>query len=58
MEQTCRVDGLQSVLSAICQIKGVLSAKANVADHAEFMAEERARHELGERLWAVLYPKG
>lgn len=58
LEKDMRDDGAEVLLAAIRQLRGVLSVSGNVADPAAYMAEERAKRELGEKLWQVLYPKG
>ena len=55
-DNTC-TDDAQPILDAIQMIKGVLSVEAHVADMDQWAADIRARRELGEKLWAVLYPK-
>jgi len=38
-------------------LRGVLSVEGQVANMDTWLGEERARRELGEKIWAVLYPK-
>ena len=57
LDREIRDDDCEHILSAMLMIKGVLRVKANVADHSEYMAEERAKHDLGQKLWNVVYPK-
>lgn len=57
LESTIREDDAEAIIQAIKMVKGVLSVSSNVADAESYMAEERARQELGERLMEVLYPK-
>lgn len=57
LEQPIRDDDAEVIINAIKMVKGVLSVKGNVADHTEYMAEERARQDLGQKLWEVIYPK-
>lgn len=56
LERETRVDDCQEIIEAIEMIRGVLSAKVNVSDLVEHMAQERARNDLGEKLWKILYP--
>ena len=42
------------IRSAILQLNGVLSAEPNVTDFESFMAQERARSDMFNRLLAVL----
>lgn len=58
LEKDMRDDDAEVLLVAIRQLRGVLSVTGNVADPAAYTAEERARRELGEKLWQVLYPNG
>jgi len=57
LENDIRDDDAEAILSAIRQIRGVLSVSGNVSDVSTHVAQERARHELGERLWEVLHPR-
>lgn len=50
-------DDAQAVISAIGMIRGVLKVVPEVADGVNFMAEQRARSELGRRMLDVIYPK-
>lgn len=57
LEHDIREDDAEVLLSAIRQLRGVLSVTGNVADTTAHMAEERARHKLGQELLAVVYPE-
>ena len=57
LERDMRDDDAEPLIAAIRQMRGVLKVSGVVADPAAHMAEERARRELGEKLWAALYPK-
>jgi hypothetical protein len=57
LEHDLRDDDAESTIEAIKHIRGVLSVKPRVANMGELIAEERIRHELGQKLWHVLYPK-
>ncbi len=57
LKKNIRDDDAEPIINAIKMIKNVLSVKSNVSNHAEYMAEERVRRELGEKLWEVIYPK-
>lgn len=57
LENDVRADDLVPLIQAIEQLRGVLAVKQHVTDIVTVMAQERARRELGEKLWAVLYPK-
>lgn len=57
LEKDIREDDAEALLNAIRQLRGVLSVHGNVADFDDQIAQDRVRHELGEKLWRVLYPK-
>lgn len=57
LERNIRDDDAETILAAIRMIKGVHSVTGNVADVESHIAEERARHELGQKLIAIIYPK-
>jgi hypothetical protein len=57
LSEDMRDDDCENVIKAIGMIRGVLSAKMHVADLDSHMAYERAKADLGEKLWTVLYPK-
>lgn len=56
LEKDMREDDAEQLLCAIRQLRGVLSVSGNVADLTDHIAQERARHDLGIKLWSVLYP--
>ena len=58
LERDMRDDDAEALLSAIRQLRGVLSVSGGVANPTTYAAEERARRELGEKLWQVLHPQG
>ena len=55
LEKDTREDDAQAILEAISMIKGVASASPHIADLGQWAAEERARHEIRDKLWKVLY---
>jgi len=57
LEKDIRSDDAESLISAIKMIKGVLNVKPRISDATTWMAEERARMELGKKLLDILYPK-
>lgn len=57
LEQDIRSDDAQPILDAIKQLRGVLGVEPYVSDISEQIAEMRARRELGQKLWDVLYPE-
>ena len=57
LEHDIRSDDAEMLISAIQQLRGVLSVEGNVSDSTTFMAQERARSELGSKIWDVIHPK-
>jgi hypothetical protein len=57
LENETRADDCEAILAAIRMVKGVIAVTPNVADPTDYMAQERARRELGQKIWEVLYPK-
>jgi hypothetical protein len=56
LESDLRDDDAEDILSAIKQLRGVLSVTGNVAELDDHIAQQRVRHELGQKLWSVIYP--
>jgi hypothetical protein len=56
LEHDIREDDAGRIIDAIRCLRGVLSVDPVVAGVELHIAEERARRELGGKLWAVLYP--
>ena len=57
LEKDTRVDDIEVTIAAIKQLRRVLTVTGNVADYGEYVAYERVKRELGQKLWEVLYPK-
>jgi hypothetical protein len=57
LERDLKDEDAEPLIEAIKQFRGVLSVTPNVSDTTVLLAEERARNELREELWLVLYPK-
>lgn len=57
LETDIREDEAEALISAVQQLRGVLSVTGTVADIGDHIAQERVRRELGEKLWHVLYPE-
>lgn len=57
LEHDMRTDDAENLLTAIRQLRGVLSVAGKVANIESHLAEQRARQELGEKLWRIIYPK-
>lgn len=57
LEKDIRDDDAEPILNAIRMIKGVRDVKGNVSNPSTWMAEERARMDLGQKLLSVVFPK-
>lgn len=57
LEADMREDDAQALISAIGQLRGVLSVTGEISDASVHAAQERARRELGQKLWDVIHPK-
>jgi hypothetical protein len=57
LDKDIREDDAQVLISAIKQLRGVLSVEGHVASIDSWTAQERVRNELSEKLWEVLHPK-
>lgn len=57
LEKEIKVEDSKRLVDAISMMKGVLSATPEVADFNDHMAIERARHEIGSKLFEVVFPK-
>lgn len=56
-EKDIRVDDAEFLLNAIRQLRGVLSVTPSISTPEDWIAQERARRELGEKLIEIVYPK-
>lgn len=57
LDKNYRTDDVVCILDAIQQLRGILSAKANVADLESHIAEQRALEKLRDQMHDILYPK-
>ena len=57
LEQEIREDDAESITHAINMIKGVADVVPHVSSLELHFATEKARRELAEALWDVLYPR-
>lgn len=55
LDQDYRSDDAEAIISAIRQLRGVLSVVPHVARLEDHIAYTKARQELGDRLWNVLH---
>ncbi len=56
LERDIREDDAEHLINAIKMMRGVLDVSGEVSSIETHMAEERARHELGQKILDVLYP--
>jgi len=56
-EKDIRDDDAESLLNVIRALDGVLSVSGNITDIHLHVANERVRHDLGRKLWNILYPE-
>lgn len=57
LERDIRDDDAECIINAIKMIRGVLNVKGEVSNPDVWMAEERARRELAEKILDVVYKK-
>jgi len=57
LEKDTRDDDAEAIINAILMIKGVADVSPLVANSELWAATNRARNELRDKLWQVLYPK-
>ena len=57
LEKDVRDDDVEALISAVMQLRNVLSVEKNVTNVSDVVARQRARQELGKKLLDVLYPK-
>ncbi len=56
LDKDYRDDDVEAITNAIKMIRGVLKVTNHIATSETYMAQERARRELTEKLWGVLRP--
>ena len=56
LKRETRDDDAEHITNAIQMIKGVADVVPLVSTPENYFAVQRARSELGEKLWEVLYP--
>jgi hypothetical protein len=57
LDANLRSDDAEALIAAIRQLRGVAAVSGNVADGSLFVAEQRVKNDLTQKLWAVLHPK-
>ena len=55
LAEDVREEVAEPIIKAIGMIQGVISVTSRVVDSADYIAQQRVRHELIEKLFAVLY---
>lgn len=56
LETDMRDDDAEGLISAIKQLRGVLTVESNVRNMNDLVAQERARDEMRQKLIDILYP--
>lgn len=56
-EKDVREDDAECIINAIRLLKRVMEVKPIPNDIEQSIAEDRVRHELGQKLWKVIYPE-
>jgi len=60
LERDVRDDDIEPLVQALQMIRGVAAVKPNVAHVSDFMAEERAKRDMGHRILdaitKIVYP--
>lgn len=57
LDHEMREDDVQCVIDAIKMIKYVSDVEINVSEPTEWFALQKARLEVRDKLWDVIYPK-
>jgi hypothetical protein len=55
LEKDISIDDLEATKSAILQLKNVIAVEVNIADSTSWMAETRARTEIANKIFNVIY---
>ena len=56
LEKDTRVDDAENIMLAVRMLKGVVSAEGNVTDINDYVAQSRARYEIGQKVIKAVYP--
>lgn len=51
-----RTDDAEPIINAIRCLRGVLAVAPSLKTSEDFIIRERVRHELGQKILAVIYP--
>jgi len=58
LEGSIRKDDAEAIVNAIRMVKGVIAVEPVLENIGTQMAEQKARHAIEKRLWAVLHADG
>lgn len=56
LDEDIRVDDVEFIVNAIKAIKHVRSVVPRVANVEQYLAQERARQDLGQKILKIIYP--
>lgn len=56
LEKDMHEEDVEGLSKAICRLRGVLTVRGHVANLDSMMAEERAQHELRQKIVDILWP--
>lgn len=57
LERDIREDDVEALVDAIRMMRGVMGVETHVTDEADWVADERARREVRDKIQAILWPK-
>ena len=57
LKEDIKDEDCKAVIQAIGMIRGVLDVQPHIADADSWISYTRARQELGEKLFSIIYPK-
>lgn len=57
LEKEMRIDDAQALIDAIGCLRGVIKVEPEIMTGSDYFLREQVRHEMGQKLWHVLYPE-
>lgn len=54
LETDIREDDVQTLVSAIRQLRRVIAVKTHVHEPSDWLAQERVRREMKEKIWDII----
>jgi hypothetical protein len=57
LKEDIRIDDAEQLIIAIRMLTGVLAVEPNVTTPELWVAHQRVRSDLGQKLWEIIYPK-